>query len=171
MSDNAQEPSMEEILASIRRIISDENPAADAPASPSAAAPAAAPVKNDQSSIDDIFELTDIVEEEPVAPAPAPERPRPAPSMASPVLDDDLTFETRKDDGGILARQTVQRAGAALGELERHLSVVYTPGITVEGLVRELLKPLLKEWLDQHLPDIVETVVRQEVERVARSRR
>ncbi len=41
-------------------------------------------------------------------------------------------------------------------------------GVTVEDMVREMLKPMLQEWLDAHLPDIVERLVRQEIEHLAR---
>jgi cell pole-organizing protein PopZ len=41
---------------------------------------------------------------------------------------------------------------------------------TLEDVVRELLRPLLKEWLDQNLPRIVETKVEEEVQRIARGR-
>ncbi|MBX6376329.1 MAG: DUF2497 domain-containing protein, partial [Acetobacteraceae bacterium] len=39
-------------------------------------------------------------------------------------------------------------------------------GPTLEDLVREEIRPLLKEWLDQHLPPLVERLVRAEIERV-----
>lgn len=42
---------------------------------------------------------------------------------------------------------------------------------TVEDLVKEILRPMLKEWLDKNLPDIVERLVRQEIERVSRTTR
>ena len=42
---------------------------------------------------------------------------------------------------------------------------------TLEQIVRELLRPLLKQWLDQNLPGMVERIVREEVERIARSTR
>jgi cell pole-organizing protein PopZ len=38
--------------------------------------------------------------------------------------------------------------------------------VTLEGLVRELVRPMLKEWLDQHLPITVERLVREEIERL-----
>jgi len=41
---------------------------------------------------------------------------------------------------------------------------------TLEDLVREMLRPLLKGWLDDNLPGIVERIVRQEIERVSRGR-
>ena len=43
-------------------------------------------------------------------------------------------------------------------------------GRTLEDVVRELLRPLLKGWLDEHLPNIVQTAVQAEVERIARGR-
>jgi hypothetical protein len=43
-------------------------------------------------------------------------------------------------------------------------------GRTLEDVVRELLRPLLKTWLDENLPRIVEAKVAEEVERIARSR-
>ena len=45
-------------------------------------------------------------------------------------------------------------------------AAVGVPMVTLESIVRELLRPLLKEWLDQNLPDIVERVVRKEIARV-----
>ena len=42
-------------------------------------------------------------------------------------------------------------------------------GPTIDALARELLRPMLKEWLDENLPGIVEAAVRKEVERIARS--
>ena len=42
-------------------------------------------------------------------------------------------------------------------------------GLTIDDLARALLRPMLKEWLDAHLPGIVETEVRKEVERIART--
>ena len=46
-----------------------------------------------------------------------------------------------------------------------------SPNQTIEGVVRELLKPMLKDWLDHHLPAIVESRVEAELERIARMAR
>src|SRR5687768_11584813 len=43
----------------------------------------------------------------------------------------------------------------------------YSAGHSLEDLVRELLNPLLKQWLDHHLPQIVERRVNVEIERIA----
>jgi cell pole-organizing protein PopZ len=43
------------------------------------------------------------------------------------------------------------------------------PGITVEQLAEELMRPMLRQWLDENLPDMVERLVQREIERMARS--
>jgi cell pole-organizing protein PopZ len=171
---------MEEILASIRRIISEEEgePAAkpadeEAPAPPQAATPAA------QAEDEDVLELTDIVAD----PVPLAAAPRPRPTLVEP--DDDISFDavpSRQPEpefepeqeplGGLIAEEVVERAGAAFDRLHRDTAITETvAGNSIEGLVRQILKPMLKRWLDDNLPDIVETIVREEVARVASRRR
>ena len=41
-------------------------------------------------------------------------------------------------------------------------------GITLEAMMREMLRPLLKDWLDEHLPAVVERMVEKEIARVSR---
>jgi hypothetical protein len=45
-------------------------------------------------------------------------------------------------------------------------SQVHRGGPTIEDLVREEIRPILKDWLDNHLPPLVERLVRAEIERV-----
>ena len=52
--------------------------------------------------------------------------------------------------------------------LSENLRVSSQQGQTLEGIVRELLRPMLKQWLDDNLPGIVEEKVQEEIERVAR---
>ena len=184
MSDaapQAGEPTMEEILASIRRIISEEEveapPAAEAAAEPEAAAPAEEPEE-------EILELTDVVPEL-SAPAPAP-APRPRPSLVQPA--DDIAFAPQPepeladlpdepdmpDDEaeGLIAPAVIDRAASAFVALERDIAIAQSEaGKSLEGLVRAMIRPMLKQWLDTHLPDVVERVVRDEVARVASRRR
>lgn len=185
MSDtNAQEPTMEEILASIRRIISeDDTPAAAAPAEtpepPHAetAHTVATPTPLEHAPPeDDVLELTEPLDppathlpplSEP-HPAPAPQRleetmgdldvySRPAPSFSSaPSLDEPLV--------GALAAES---SAGHFGALARSITLP-KEGRSLEDLVREMLKPMLREWLDRHLTDIVEARVQAEVERIAR---
>ena len=185
----AQEPTMEEILASIRRIISEDDApaagadeAAAAPAeepvaleaepepepqpAPVAAAPEPAPVE------EDILELTERVEThgdiDAYIPEPEPEprfepEPEPAPVMAAPAPSQAATDT-------LVSPLTATAAASAFGQLS---AAVRMPrdGLTLEDVVRDLLRPLLKDWLDTNLPQIVQAAVAEEVERIARSRR
>jgi len=196
MSDtNAQEPTMEEILASIRRIISeDDAPAAGAAQAAAAPEPEAANEEAhaepppqiqalDEGDDDDVLELTEpappLHEPEPVkaheepaealgdlevfpraAPAPRP-APQPAPAAA------DTYGEPEAE--GLISHPTADLAATAFGQLSRTLAMP-AEGRTLEDVVRELLRPLLKDWLDTNLPAIVQSKVDQEVERIARGR-
>ena len=203
MSDTEQEPSMEEILASIRRIISDDDkemeqvaqeneeipegknelveekemamvepePEPDPEPEPE---PEPAVEEVDDDDDDDILDLTDMEapdpeplfeeqaykepEPEPIAPPVSPSpAPPPAPTPASANL------------------VSPPQAGEASGSFERlteKLNEDYSElpigngAVTLEGLTRELMRPMLKEWLDQHLPMTVERLVREEIERL-----
>ena len=162
---------MEEILASIRRIISED----DAPEDKAeAAAPEPEPEPDFEPVADepeeDVLELTetyqsqssvsigDIEAYEP-APAPAP-KPEPAPVARAP--------EPR--GAGLVSERTENQAASAFGSLSSTLLVPHSDR-TLEDVTRELLRPLLQQWLDAHLPAIVEEQVRIEVERIARQSR
>ena len=193
----AQEPTMEEILASIRRIISeDDAPAAEA--APAAAEPAPEPeVTTEREHVmaaepkpapaeEEVLELTERYEapavesigdldvsahEEPepepfptaFQPEPEPVHHAPAPSEASAPVEALV---------GAGASASAASAFAGLtASLSRPEPAAPTGGSgpTIDALARELLRPMLKEWLDANLPGIVETAVRKEVERIARS--
>ena len=83
-----------------------------------------------------------------------------------PVADD---VTTGSDDGGLTAPPTADQAASMFGQLSRTLAMP-AEGRTLEDVVRELLRPMLKQWLDQNLPSIVETAVQSEVERISRRR-
>ena len=190
MSDPAtQEPTMEEILASIRRIISDDDaPAAEqgAPhaaaeppvAEPMAAAPApvatampnvaaavpldVAPAEPAPRHEEEVLELTDRVETrgdlDIYTPEPSTyERRAPQPPVEPAPIE------------SLIGSTTATAAAAAFGMLT---STLHMPqqGRTLEDVTRELLQPLLKDWLDQHLQQIVENTVQSEVDRITRSR-
>lgn len=143
---------MEEILASIRRIISEEEqtpPVLDL--TEPEAAPAPAPMEDDL-----VFEAVD----EPAAAVEAAQPTAHAPVHVA-ALEQDV----------ILSPPTVSAAAGAMARLADTLRIADTPGQTVEGVVRELLKPMLKEWLDRNLPAIVEARVEAELERIARMAR
>lgn len=195
MSDQSQEPTMEEILASIRRIISEDDqpaetaaPAAAEPEPEAAAAPEPAPFPAPEPVVaeveDDVLELTEAYEapavetigdldvsspEEPVvayAPEPEPEAaPAPAP-VATPDYDalvgESAAASAASAFAGLHALKKPAAPAAPAADLN------FVSGSTVEGMVAEMLRPMLKSWLDANLPGIVEDAVRKEVERIAR---
>jgi hypothetical protein len=229
----AQEPSMEEILASIRRIIADDDPAKPAAAKPAAPPPAAprpaampprqpvppspfappprqagpppppveeAPVM-DQRGIDamlagldappgglspptdDVLDLTEqmtapadaetpsfqtidgqsdvIFTDPPVAQEPPLRAEEPRRQYAAPP-------STGAPDRTIMSSSTSAAVDSAFNALAQ--TVLVQNARTLEDLVREMLRPLLKSWLDDNLPGMVERIVKAEIERVSRGR-
>jgi len=208
----AQEPSMEEILASIRRIIADDEPKPaarvepKAPEPPPAAktpsppppppkpAPAPAPAAMKQDDIDAMLAGLD-------EPDPAPP-PKPAPAPAEDVLElteamqaqpafrkidatQDVVFDEPEPPAAtraatpprpsapppaesMLSPATAAAVDSAFNALAQ--TVLVQNAKTLEDLVKEMLRPMLQHWLDNNLPTLVERLVRQEIERVARGR-
>jgi len=180
----SQEPTMEEILASIRRIISEDDApppeeAAPAPAEEPAALEAeAAPEPEPEPAVEpeavaaaaerepepvveeEALELTDKVEThgdlDVVAPAAAPPPPEPEPAPVA-------TAE------GLVSEHAATAAASAFGQLSAAIAMPKGDR-TLEDVVRELLRPLLQQWLDENLPAIVQQSVEAEVARIARGR-
>jgi cell pole-organizing protein PopZ len=72
---------------------------------------------------------------------------------------------------GLIAPAAAAAAAASMGSLLRAVSSersapVYRGGPSIEDVVREEMRPILKDWLDTHLPPLVERLVRAEIERV-----
>jgi cell pole-organizing protein PopZ len=72
---------------------------------------------------------------------------------------------------GLVSAAAASEIANTVGSLVRSVSAeravtVGRPGVTIEDLVREEIKPVLKSWLDTHLPNLVERVVRTEIGRV-----
>ncbi|MDO9707845.1 DUF2497 domain-containing protein [Paracraurococcus lichenis] len=165
---------MEDILASIRRILSEDEAApqpparpAEPPAAPAAAAdPAPDPVPAAAGS--EPLDLTeDMLVSAPAAPPPEPAPlPPPPPAIPKPA-----EAEPQEPETGLLAPAAAAAAAASVGQLLRAVaqersSAVYRGGPTIEDVVREEVRPLLKAWLDANLPPLVERLVRAEIERV-----
>ena len=188
MSDQtAQEPTMEEILASIRRIISEddapesedsapgdppelEDVVAEAPPIPElepepepvAAAPAPPPVVEldlDPEPEDDVLELTERVESVGDLDVYTP--------TAAPAFERETRAAPEPTDG-LVSQAAASAAASAFGQLSQSI-LMGNGDLTLEQLVREMLRPMLKDWLDANLPGIVEAQVRKEVERIARN--
>ncbi|HAD25315.1 MAG TPA: hypothetical protein DDW95_04910 [Alphaproteobacteria bacterium] len=75
-------------------------------------------------------------------------------------------------DAGIVDKVTAQATAAALNQLVVDMPsyVGMGQGLSLEEIVKELLRPLLKEWLDQHLPGMAERLVQEEISRISRAR-
>ncbi|MBV9970500.1 MAG: DUF2497 domain-containing protein [Xanthobacteraceae bacterium] len=165
MPENAKspsEPSMEEIIASISRIITEDKKANEA-------APVA-PAENTE-----ILELTEAVNEDgsvrrlvpqaenPSAKTPGTQAvPEPTPAPGGTGRERILSSATSEATAaafaqlGSFSRERRREGDLPLGGADR----------TLEDIVRDLLRPLLQAWLDEHLPSIVERLVREEIARV-----
>jgi cell pole-organizing protein PopZ len=194
MSDtNAPEPTLEEILASIRRIISeDDTPAPKAASTPppghtvlEAALPPGPPPTPvhevetfEAPPEDDVLELTEPLSFEP-EPEPA-YTPPPVVHEPEPVYEPmgDLDFAEPSPpppaapayarDDYLVGDPAAGAAASHFGQLSRSIAVP-SDGRTLEDIVVAVLRPMLKDWLDRYLPQIVESKVQAEVERISRS--
>ncbi len=204
-----KEPTMEEILASIRKIISDDEPVAarpqGAPGVTSFREVAPEPV-NDFEDIEDAT-VGDILEETDHSMFEAEEAPAPVAPVATKITGPEFTFEqmlgsvrqtaevsaepapiarvaptrtitpvpetpmqsARYAQTALTDEHTADVAAGALGKLISKMEIAGDN--TIEGLVREMLKPMIKEWLDANLAGIVEEKVEAEVQRIARMAR
>jgi cell pole-organizing protein PopZ len=94
-------------------------------------------------------------------PPPLPDLPSHAPfPQAAPRLHD--------DQGRLISGATSAAVDSAFNALAQ--TVLSQNARTLEDLVREMLRPMLKSWLDDNLPGMVERMVRAEIERVSRGR-
>lgn len=205
----AHEPSMEEILASIRQIISEDGdapppvgngapgldeaedgdmPQASRPERESAAPPHAATAENDSTPAEPPQERDpDTIMKTPAPSAPsnfappatrAPEPPTPSPATrpaglqgVGPAPNGGSSQNARpaQDDSSLLSQRSDAAVSGAFSALAH--TILAQNARTLEDLVAEMLRPMLKEWLDDNLPPLVERLVREEIERVSRGRR
>jgi uncharacterized protein len=109
------------------------------------------------------------------APAPSAERPAPAAAAQRPGAQGPGSVPSAlaagASDPSLLAPAAAAAAAASVGALLRAVasdrsSPVSRGGPSIEDVVREEIRPLLKDWLDRHLPPMVERLVRAEIERV-----
>jgi len=156
---------MEEILASIRRIIAEDGDPARAP----------------KPAEEDILELTDVVgedgkviplsakmaEPEPEPPAavePEPEpEPEPPPEEEPPPVAAELEPQPDRLISESAAAASAASLSQLLGRAQGEGLRLGAVGRTLEDVVRELLRPLLKTWLDENLPQIIERLVQEEI--------
>jgi cell pole-organizing protein PopZ len=172
-AQRAHEPSMEEILASIRTIIADERePAKAEPAKPAPMRPAAAvPGPQIVYSKDAPAERRAPQEPEPpeIGQTPESDPPKVVWRQPEPAASDSAEDEKPADDGPLLSPETDQAVTSAFAALSAELAA--RSAELADEMVREMLRPMLKAWLDENLPGIVERLVRAEIERLARGAR
>lgn len=176
-----QEPTMEEILASIRQIISDD---------PGTARKTTAAAADDG----EILELTQMMNDDgtvtPLAAAAPREAPAAAPKVRPPALADVPTRPTVEgapsvgeagthkrmpataEGRGMLSEVAAGDVAATLGGLADAVGgsrqvQIGGGGKTLETLVKELLRPMLKDWLNENLPPLVERLVEREIHRIS----
>ena len=137
MQSPGREPSMEDILASIKKVIAEEKElrtSADAADSP----------EPGQAGDDEPHEELEVLElDQPLAPAI---------DLGPPLLDSGAA-ET--------ARHSLEELSTVAAQ------VPPPPAVNpLEDMVREMLRPMLKQWLDEHLPEMVSEHVRREISRI-----
>jgi cell pole-organizing protein PopZ len=207
-SSPQHEPTMEEILASIRKIISEDSteaaPAEPAPvaAAPAAAAPAPTPIPAPAPQVvveEDVLELTEEVQEPtPAAAAPADEIvfqtiEEPAPAVSGSDIFSDKTraaiddafnkLDSEEEDADEPApspmastfRSTTVDGNSVEAVFERAVRDAVGPhsDLWLSAKMYDLLagmKPLIREWMDEHFPAFLEGAVRDEVARAVKAR-
>lgn len=179
-----QEPSMEDILASIKRIIAEDSEAVGARAprlrreamAAVAASPLVTPVRDEQPPVAD----DEDAPEEAAAPADAETPVEPDPSndvleLTSPMPETATTVAPESEPAAAMAglnglvsssaAQASRNAFAALSQMQVRAETGQEN--TLEGLVADLLRPMLREWLDRELPTLVERMVSAEITRLS----
>jgi cell pole-organizing protein PopZ len=136
MQSPGREPSMEDILASIKKVIAEEKELR-ASADPVEAV-ADEPLPEESAADDEILELV-----EPLAPPV---------DLGPPLVDEEVAGQSRH------ALEQLQTVAASVPAMP--------PVNPLEEMVREMLRPMLKSWLDEHLPQMVEDHVKREITRI-----
>lgn len=177
MGDVSSEPTMEEILSSIKRVIEESETASPTPRPRRIARSAPPAPEPEDDGLEEILELNErlpaidppsearrTAAQEPAAAARTEPQPKAQPS--SEAAPEPSAVPPRSD--------TILSPGAAeasRGQLEALSRLIVKPDTggenTLEGLVREMLRPMLREWLDAQLPGIVEAMVAKEIARIA----
>jgi uncharacterized protein len=178
----AHEPSMEEILASIRQIISEDGEGSTTPKAGSARTEAPAAPAVEESGPASFESVVSSFEPEPSPPMERRQAGQeiarsPAAWEADPASED---FEAKihphfpasgveEDESRLLSPEKGAAVAGSFGALAESMLAQHTR--TLEEVVSDMLQPMLKSWLDNNLPSLVERMVKEEIERVSRGRR
>lgn len=150
---------MEEILSSIKRIIADDKAIdEDRPQqrkkTPLKPALQAVPDVKPADKAEEVLELTNEL----------PERQNPS---AQGVFGDRRKEERLIDDNKLDSMRQSLSALVEKEAMERHAPQHQSGGTSLEDLTREVMRPMIKQWLDQNLPDLVEELVAREIQRLS----
>lgn len=173
---------MDEILASIRRIITDDEPGEEAKDEAKTPQPGAAagatPLKGKAEE-----PAGAKVAEASSGPAAKADSNKKAADEAAPVSEKEMADSKEGDVQATEPSLVSDKAATDTASAFAKLSVAVkessgepsmtmpAPGRSLEDVVRELLRPILKEWLETHLPEIVREHVEEEVARISRGSR
>jgi hypothetical protein len=172
---------MDEILASIRRIITDDDaPAGDAKApEPAAAGASSAPAA--KAKADEASSVNEV--ETSAAQAGKAESSKKSTDDTATASEKNMA-ETKGGEAGpdpdsLVGDKAATDTASAFAKLSVAVKesagepsmTMPAPGRSLEDVVRELLRPILKEWLETHLPEIVREHVEEEVARISRGSR
>src|SRR5262249_44612934 len=109
------------------------------------------------------------------APVPPPASPPPKLAQGFRTIGgaSDVVFTTKPEpppliDRRLISKETIAAVDGAFDTLAH--TIIGQNARTLEDLVKEMLRPMLKSWLDYNLPSLVERIVRAEIERVSRGR-
>jgi uncharacterized protein len=168
-AQRAHEPSMEEILASIRNIIADDPAKGAAPKPQQTPAPTPQIVysKDIAAPYDAPYGDASGPSRRPDANAPTVvwRRPQAIEAESAAPADDRL----QRNEESLLSAEADEAAALSFGALTANLDI--RSAELADSIVRDMLRPMLKQWLDENLPPIVERLVRAEIQRVARGRK
>ncbi len=188
----SDEPSIEEILGSIRRIIADDE-------TPAATGNNASPLESYDDEDDDVpLELTQKLDEDGTVIdlhktsdrddtedqnlsshsvyAEAPAMPvTPQQTYDDEITDDEVTVVNFSDQDTavnetLVSNVAANATAAVFAKLARNTAINRSghEGATIEDLVKDMLRPMLSDWLDDNLPEMVQNMVERELEKISR---
>ncbi len=186
-----QEPSMEDILSSIKQILSEDDISPNIEEEIEQEQEERAPAKDLNEDLDfasfgldaDSDSDTEVISAINTAPLPTPEpiRPPPAtpifkpePKVIPKKVQNSSVLDLKEEvvlNSDLIAPKVAQISACALADITKKISTdknlsLGQKNITLEEITREVMRPMLKSWLDENLPGIVENVVKKEVDRL-----
>ena len=167
---DAQEPSMEDILASIRRILAEDGAHSQeiGPAGPDADVAAALSPEAETERAPE-----EVVMNEAADPLVTDRDTEPSIGRPGAVSAEEDVFllspEMRASGPALVSQRAAENSTDVLSQLARAILdrrdiAVAARDVTLESMVREMLRPLLREWLDRNLPYLIERLVKKEID-------